>query len=150
MASEDHGVECPRPGLAWREDAKAISSNFLKQNLKLDIPVREIDCAHRVGAVRNGKQTMLVKFFRRDYVEDIIKERRILKKKPYSIHEDATLENMKLLNRLFNHDEIDQSWLIRGTVWAKTNTGQKFRVEILDDINKKISDAKRVVNTCDV
>ena len=97
-----HHLQAP-VGNAWEEKAKLIASNFLRENLKMNVPVSEIDCAHRVGRVQDGKQPMLVKFFRRDIVDEIIKRRRQLAGKSYVIYEDSTILNRKLLNRLHNH-----------------------------------------------
>ena len=132
-----HGL--PPPTDPRQEQAKQVSSTFLKDKLNLNIPVSEIDCAHRVGIVRNNQQSMLVKFFRRDFVDDIITQRHKLKQTPYVIHEDATLENRRLLNRLANHNEIERAWLLRGTVWAKSKSGLKFKCDLFDDINAKIN-----------
>ena len=131
-----HGLSAP----ANDENAKRVCSKFFKDKLGLTIPVAEIDCAHRVGPVRNDKQSMIVKVFKRDFIDNIIQNRKKLKASPYVIHEDSTLENRRLLNRLKNHDNIDRAWLLRGTVWATTRDGKKFKVDIYDDINKKISD----------
>ena len=128
-------------GNAWDENAKLIASNFLRENLKMNVPVSEIDCAHRVGRVQDGEQPMLVKFFRRDTVDEIIRRRRQLKGKGYVIHEDSTILNRKLLNRLHNHAAVDQCWLIRGVVWAKSKAGVRFKVQLFDDINLKIAEA---------
>ena len=134
-----HGL--PPPSNPQQENAKRVSSQFFQDKLGLNIPVVEIDCAHRVGNVRNDQQSMIVKVFKRDYIDAIIKHRNKLKNTPYVIHEDATLENRRLLNRLKNHSDIERAWLLRGTVWAISNAGKKFKVDLFDDVAKKIRDA---------
>ena len=120
----------------WEENGKKIASDFFKEHLKLDIPLKEIDCAHRVGMKTDGKQPMLVKFLRRDNVDKIILVRKQLKGLGFVIYEDATTANKKLLNRLKNHSEIQDAWLVYGKVWAKSKAGKKFTVNIMDNIDK--------------
>ena len=69
-----YGIKAPNHGTV--EPAKQIASNFFKDNLDLTIPVKEIDCAHSVGRVENGKQPLLVRFFGRDHVDTLISERK--------------------------------------------------------------------------
>ena len=106
--------------------------------LEADIPTNDIDCAHRVGGRKDGKQIMLVRFIHRDHVETIIKNRHALKNSDYVIYEDTTYGNRKLLNRLHVHPMIKQSWYIRGKVWGLTHKGLKVRFVIYDDIAARI------------
>ena len=135
--------QLPAPaGKPWEENSKAIAASFFKDLLQVEVPVLEIDCAHRVGVKRDGTQSMLVKFFRRDIVENILSKKKLLKEKKtkFVIHEDSTLPNRKLINRLHNHDEIERAWLSRGTVWAVTKSEKKLKFDLYDDIAKRISD----------
>lgn len=135
-----HGLSPPVPN-SFSEDAKAICVRFLNDHLQLNVSLNDVDCAHRVGSIRNGSQPMLVKFFRRDFVESIISKRKQLKGTSYVIYEDSTLANRQLLNRLHNHPLVTRSWLSRGSVWAVTEPNNKFKVRIFDDINDLIRKA---------
>ena len=111
---------------------------FFNDLLGVNITHSDIDVAHRVGKSSEGRQTMLVRFIRRDCVETVIKEPKSLKSKGYAIFEDSTLANRRLLHRLANHTDISQQWITRGKVWALTNNNTRIHFDILDDISKKV------------
>lgn len=118
--------------------AKQTVCSFLHKSLSLAIQTSEIDCAHRVGKAFNGQHTMLVKFFSRDKIDQIISIRSKLKGTGLAIFEDATQLNRALCTRLYKHDLIANSWVQRGSVWATTKAGKKFKVNIADDIDDLI------------
>ena len=107
-----YGLDAPADSV--KENAKQLASDFFQHNVDLVIPVNEIDCAHRVGGKTNGKQALLVRFHRRDYVDALVEVRKKLKGTGFVIFEDATYRNRQLINRLKSHSAIDSSWLSRG------------------------------------
>jgi hypothetical protein len=131
------GLPAPQNNIERTHEAKDLVIRFLNEHLNIhDVTTDDIDCAHRVGAVKNHKQTMLTRFFRRDIADRIIKTKRILKGKDLVLHEDTTGLNRKLINDLNKRAEVESCWYIGGTIWAKkTNSTRKFKVSINDNIN---------------
>ena len=104
-----------------KDKAKQLATEFFKNKLAIDIPVNELDCAHHVGAKMDGKQAILVRFHRRDYVDRLIEVRKQLNGTGFTIFEDSTFHNRRLLNRLKNHSDIESSWLIRLVITCHTD-----------------------------
>ena len=99
-----HGIKLPND--TRNEPGKQVAIDFLKTHLNLEIPIRDIDCAHRVGPITNGKQPLLVQFFGRDHVDTLINERKRLKGSGYIIYEDSTSAARKLINGLNNNNKL--------------------------------------------
>jgi hypothetical protein len=139
-----HGLTAPAQ--SWDEHSKAVAVEFFNKKLNFQVTENDIDCAHRVGKKKDGKQQLLVKFFRRDHAEKLYVLRKKLKGTGYSIFDDSTFENRKLLKKLYDHPEIENSWLIRGKVWAKPKRGSKFPVNLFDDVVMKLNEAQVTEN----
>lgn len=120
------------------DTSKHLVCNFFNTSLSLNILKSQLDCAHRVGKPHNNTHTMLVKFHERDIVDLLITNRSKLKGTPFAIFEDSTQINRGLCNRLYKHPKISNSWLQRGNVWAKTTQGQKFKIDIAENIDEVI------------
>jgi hypothetical protein len=125
-----------------KKDAKEKAVLFFTDNLKIPgINTRDIDCAHRVGYPKDGKQTMLVRFFERDYVDVVLGKKTTLKNSTFVLFEDATMKDRKLTNKLNDHDKVHSAWISNGTVWAKkSQDGDKFKVSFHDDIEILLAD----------
>jgi hypothetical protein len=141
------GLPAPPKQGESRTTSKGLVVNFLKKELKMnDIAIKDIDCAHRIGYVKDKKQTLLARFFARDAVEDILVKRRDLKGKPFVVHEDTTSLNRNLINELNALKETNLAWCTRGTVWTKlTEDGKKFKLSIIDDITQTIEKNRSTV-----
>ena len=61
----------PNPNI---ENCKKVASFFFTEKFGLFIEEGDIDAAHRVGRIRDGKQAIILKFFARDtsWKKDII------------------------------------------------------------------------------
>ena len=118
-------------------DAKNKAAEIINDVLKLeDIDADEMDCAHRVGRVTDGKQALLVRFFSRDIVDRILNAKSLTKDTVYSVFEDATFINRRLQYALQHHPNFHSAWISNGTVWAKkTLRGDKFKVSIHANID---------------
>ena len=107
-----HGVkETPK------EDCRKLVLELFKDKLKVNTQEHDIEAAHRVGRVIEGKtRGIIVRFCRRDVKQTILTERRVLAKSGFSIMEDLTTTNMKLLNRLNNSEKIERAWATNGKI----------------------------------
>ena len=115
---------------------------FLNENLSIQVSVDDIDCAHRLGAVKNGTQTMLTRFFQRDIADHIMKCKKMLKGKPLVVHEDATLLNRQLINDLNKRPKVESVWTVGGKIWIKLSaTQKKMKITINDNLNYKLRTA---------
>ena len=82
------------------ENCKKLVSSLLTNQLGLDIEEGDMNAAHRIGQIREGKQPIIVKFFARDTKTHIMENRFKLKGNPIRIYDDLTVQNRRLLNRL--------------------------------------------------
>jgi hypothetical protein len=131
------GFPIPETRPETSDQAKDLILKFLRDKLNLNhIRLDDVDCAHRIGGVRDEKQAIMARFFRRDHVEQILRVKKTLKGKGYVVFEDTTAKNRKLLNALNQHPAVENAWTSGGTVWCKLKTGgPKFKVGINDDLD---------------
>jgi hypothetical protein len=124
------------------DQAKTALLNFLAEKLEItDITPGEIDTAHRVGPVnKEGNQTLLVRFFRRELVDYILTSRKLLKGKNASIFQDTTQKNRKLIFDLNKRPEVEGVWCQAGFIWVKLHSKtQKIRVGITTNLDKLLA-----------
>jgi hypothetical protein len=143
------GLEAPGANNETTNQAKLLVLDVLRGNLELDgVTIEDIDCAHHVGQEsQDGKQTMLVRFFARDLVQMILKNRRMLKGSQIIIYEDCPLLNRKLQHTLQNNPDIESAWCGNGAVWAKPiGHGKKVKFLIGEEINDKLAKINRSAN----
>jgi hypothetical protein len=78
------GLNAPDQGGENSDQAKYLTLDFIQDILCINgVNIEDVDCAHRVGAVIDGKQTMLVRFFSRDLAQHVVANKRNLKETPY-------------------------------------------------------------------
>jgi hypothetical protein len=95
------GLDAPTTDIENSDQAKYLTLDFIKDHLKIDnVRFEDLDCAHRVGRVVAGKQTMLVRCFSRDLIQIMLKNRFHLKDTEMVLYEDSPLLNRKLLQKL--------------------------------------------------
>ena len=67
------GIAAPVSKNESTDQAKEHVLKFLTYHLNINnIQLVDLDCAHRIGGTKNGKQTILAWFFRRDCVDQIL------------------------------------------------------------------------------
>jgi hypothetical protein len=117
--------------------AKAVMLAFLAEKFNIkNIEPADIDCAHRVGTVKEKKQTLLVRFFRREIVEHILSNRKMLKGSEISVFEDTTVKNRTLIYDLNQRAEVEIAWSQSGKVWAKLyNNDKRIRVLVTENLD---------------
>jgi hypothetical protein len=135
------GMPAPE-GQESTNDAKKLVLHFIANSLKVsNVLIGEIDCAHRVGKISSDKkQTMLVRFFKRDLTDHLLRKKKILKNSGFVVFEDTTWVNRRLINALNNRAEVEKAWCIGGSVWVKLkNNDKKLKVGINDNLDEIVS-----------
>jgi hypothetical protein len=136
------GLQAPPKGkFESTPEAKKALLVLLTEKLNINnVGAADIDTAHRIGPVVDGKQTLLVRFFRREIVEHILGSKRLLKGKMMSIFQDTTQKNRQLMYELALRPEVESTWCSNGTVWVKVHSkAKKFKVTITEDIDKLLA-----------
>jgi hypothetical protein len=122
------------------DEAKALVVQFIAEKLGINcIAVEDLDCAHRIGAVKSGKQAIMCRFFRRDLADMVLKVKKNLKGSGCVLFEDATRLNKQLVLDLKARPEVESSWTMGGKVWAKLKgSGKKIKVSINDNLDYRL------------
>ena len=89
---------------------------------------------------------IIVKFLRNSDKDRVIMARKSLKGRAVSIHDDLTLKNKQLLNRVRNDERVETSWSFKGCVRCLLKTGEKFKINISQTIEDAMSCSKRTGN----
>jgi hypothetical protein len=104
------------------EDCKKAVAELVKEKLGVDLSASDIDAAHRVPTSRQGKpRPVIVRLFRREHREAILRSRKKLKKSGVSIHEDVGQSMRLVMNRLRDHEDY---WVWNCKLFAKHTNGQ--------------------------
>ena len=74
----------------------------------------------------------------RDARDEAIRRRKQLKGSGIVILEDLTTMNVKLMNRVKYHDQIERSWSQNGKIIGFTKGGAKIQFEFFDNIQNKL------------
>ena len=122
------------------EVAKEIVVKFLQERLNiLSVETSDVDCAHRLGAIKNGKQIILTRFFRRDLADHAIRNKKMLKGTGMAVFEDSPQLSRDLMKELIGQPEVESTWYIGGNVWAKLKNGpKKYKFSINDNVGARV------------
>ena len=127
------------------EDTRLSVCNFLKDKLGIKSKAGDIDAAHilpkgvnQIGQKDERPPNIIVKFMSRDARDEAIRRRKQLKGSGIVILEDLTAMNVKLMNRVNNHDQIERSWSQDGKIIGLSKAGTKIRFELFDNIQNKL------------
>ena len=135
------GMTAPENGVESKPEAKSKVLKIIHENFKLThVRPTDIDCAHRLGRVTaKNKQTMIIRFFARDLVDDLSQNKKHLKGSGLILYDDQTQLNRILINTLKDRDDIDEVWTGNGNIWARPKkNGPRFKMYIGDDIEEKL------------
>ncbi len=113
---------------AGREDCIQIVHSIITEKLKLELPISELEVAHRVSTSRNPRHppdrahkppAIIVKFARRDVRDRVLRARSALKATGITLSEDLTRDNQRLLMNVRNNPNIASTWSWNGKIFAK-------------------------------
>jgi hypothetical protein len=134
------GLDKPTTFPESPDHAKDLVVQFITEKLGINsIVPDDLDCAHRIGAVKNDKQAILCRFFRRDLADMVLRVKKQLKGSGTVLFEDATKLNKQLVIDLKARPEVESSWTMGGKVWAKLKgSGKKIKVSINDNLDYRL------------
>ena len=137
--------------LRWMTLKLHIHCQCVKHHL-IRSPVLKINCclsrspAHRmvppqtVVEIATITPIIIARFWDRNVCDDVIRQRRKLKKSKFTIEEDLTNLNVELMNWLRNSADVQNCWSWNGHIYALLkNTNKKVRVRPFQSIQKIIA-----------
>lgn len=136
-----HGLAC-----ATGEDCKETVAKMLSQNLStkdlspIYVDRKDIDAAHPLPkstapAAQGKHPAIIVRFYSRELRDTCMLSRRSLKDSGYSLQDDLTAANVKLMKELKACPKVETVWSWMGKVFAKLegqSRGKQF--DIADDL----------------
>lgn len=132
------------------EDCRSAVVSFLHDKLHVDICADDIEAAHVLpktehkevvesarapnhhspsGAKQQGPPMIIVRFFKREVRDNIIRKRRALKNTQYTILEDMTNLNLKTLTRVTKDPAVASAWFWNGKINVMKKTGVRMIVK---------------------
>ncbi len=121
------------------EDCPSVVCDFLNKNLNMNIEKKDIGAAHRLPrrgqGASNEPDPVIVRFNDRFTRDNVIRNRRNLKDKGVNIKDDLTQANIGLLNRAFNHPEIEYAYFFNGKAFAVSKDYFRIQIDILDNLD---------------
>ena len=141
-----HGLPEPTSLPETTDETKELVIKFLKERLNIQSVIStDIDCAHRLGAFKGKKQTILTRFFRRDLADHVVRNKKMLKGSTTVVYEDSPQLSRDLMKALKLIPEVESTWYLGGKVWAKLKNGpKKYKFSINDNINTKVQKLYRM------
>ena len=123
------------PGDYKQEDSMTTTRkvvDILNEKLNLHLTPNLIDIAHRLRAYKDGRnRRVIVKFVHRQIKQEVLSNRKMLKKSGMSIFEDMTKLNGEILASTKKKlpEEVDQSWFTNGHIFVKWKSVTIERLE---------------------
>ena len=120
------------------DNCKQSVAKFCREKLHIQgIDSADIDVAHLVVRQQNGSAeastqkapTVLVRFYRREHRDLVIRQRRQLKGTGLTVIEDLTNLNVETFNRARNSPLVDKSWTWNGKVYGLLKSGKKVWIK---------------------
>ena len=132
------GLPAPDTDFEKSDKTKDIILRFCSEKLDIkDLVTSDIDCAHRLGDVVDGKQTILFRCFARDVVDYLLRNKTRLKNSNIMLFEDMSYKDRRLLHAIKERTlEVESAWYLAGKIWAKLRTGKKIKISINDDLDE--------------
>lgn len=132
--------------VARGENCRNSVTEFIRSKLHIHISPEDLEAAHPLpskssteltAATRQQQEpTVIVRFWRREQRDDILRNRRLLKGTPFTISEDLTSLNLKTLNRLRNNQQVAKTWSWNGRLYALLTTGRRILVKPFQTIEQ--------------
>lgn len=120
---------------------RADFSNFCKEELKVDVNVKDISAAHPLGPVKDKTRPVIVRFVNRAMKTDVYRARLCLKKRPKGaktfINEHLTkarAQTFKRARQMRAVGEVQDAWTYDCAVCVRDNKGVVHRVACESDL----------------
>ena len=129
VVNNQYNRKCNIVVFGIKEEKKENSAqkvlNVIKGHLKMEIPEKDIEIAHRLGEIRQGtKRPTIVKFRYRDTKWDVMKSRKLLKGTGVTFSEDLNWEMQQLFREVRTSDLTEACWSWNGKIQAKNKAGK--------------------------
>ena len=119
--------------------------------MEIKIEENDIDTCHRLGPVIREKprlstvnipyQVIYARFQSRSFVDDIMTNKKLLKKTGWSVFEELTPDNINLLKEVKTSGKVDFTWSMRGQILGSTSTKPKIKFDLHEDMDESIRKA---------
>ena len=106
---------------------------------KVGVPVNaaDIEVAHRVGQRSStGSRPIIDRFFDRKKRDEVLRNRRNLKRKVFVVGEDLTYANYQVSKKAMEHSATLAVWSSNGRILAKVKNGRIVRLNIHKDLDE--------------
>ena len=123
------------------ENIKSIFvDKIAKEDLNVTIEPNEIQAIHRIRGKTGEPSPILVKFINSEVKTRVMRQKKNLPPTiKYRLVDDVTKHNMGLITLLRNTKKFENVWYYNCAVYGKTESGSKYKFDILEDIQKKLS-----------
>lgn len=116
------------------EDCIQKVVDLCKSNLNLDLNKDHIDRAHRVGAMKDGKERqIIIKFTKYHAKSEVLRNRKLLKGSNIYINDDLTFHNLQLLKYAKSCVDIKSVWSSDGKILVRDYDDNIRRVRKMSD-----------------
>jgi len=132
-------------------NCRTAATEFIRSKLHISISPDDLEAAHPIpnrpatsstaeaARASSREPTVIVRFWRRELRDDVLRNRRVLKGTPFSIGEDLTALNLKTLNRLRNSHQVNKTWSWNGRIYALLSSGRKIIVKPFQTIEQSLN-----------
>ncbi|KAK3100476.1 hypothetical protein FSP39_020648 [Pinctada imbricata] len=128
----------------YRENTVEVVRKVLKEKAGVDIQEKDVVAVHRIPGKPNLPKPILLKVKNSEIKTSIMRKRSDVKKAQGNVKlvDDVTELNAKLIDKLFQHDDIESAYYYNGAVYGISN-GKRFLFDIDENIDMKLKIRKR-------
>ena len=123
------------------EDLTKKFTDLMKSKAGITVKKEDLSVIHRIShSIKSITKPVLVKFTSTEAKSRVIRARKTIRDKTtLRLSDDVTKANVMLINRLKNHEKIDNAWYFNGRVYGQTKQGKKHKFYPYDDVDAIIS-----------
>ncbi|KAH3720504.1 hypothetical protein DPMN_056872 [Dreissena polymorpha] len=114
-------------------------SSILKTTADVELKPEDIIAIHRIPTKKGNIRPILLKLRNNNAKSSIMRKRTPMKAKGFRLVDDVTQRNQGLISRLFLHPDIKSAWFFNGSVFGQTNSEERIKFDIFDNIDNTIS-----------
>lgn len=100
----------------------------------------EVLAIHRIPTKIGRVRPVLLKTVNSNVKSRVMQKRKAFKTAGHRVTDDVTRLNTGLINRLFEHEQIDSAWFFNGSVFGFTHRRERIKFDIYDNITQVITD----------
>ena len=116
----------------------------LFQTKQVDISPEKVLAVHRIPGKAGQPKPVLVKLINNSEKTKIMRKRSLFKTSGNRLVDDVTKLNAALIQRLNEHEAIEQAWYFNGFVYARAKSSpRKYKFDIFDEVEEILTKAAR-------